>query len=316
MSLQEASDWPSPRPSADDGWAAHRTAAFDDLEKQLAIAEHAQRDVVLRHLAAIETELTAALEPCTAFLTGAYLRGTVIAPLKAADIDVFVPLGMRYANYSASRLVDKVHRTLIDAYAKNRVRTAARPEIQANGHGVRMQFRDMQADVVAVFACDGGGYRIPNWMTNQYFSTDPARHIALWSEADAAHNGRLKPLMRLLKAWNREHGTFFRSFHLEALCREIFAASDISDVPSAVQIFFERVRRKIDEPLLDPAGYGDDLGAYLQSGQKRVIKLRLDAALLHVEDALTDAYDGDFAGAAEHWRHLFGPALDEKLPPS
>ncbi len=172
-----------------------------------------------------------------------------------------------------------------------------------------MQFRDMQADVITVFACDGGGYRIPNWITNQYFSTDPARHIALWSEADAAQNGRLKPLMRLLKAWNREHGTFFRSFHLEALCREIFAANDIGDYPSAVQLFFDRLRRKIYEPLPDPAGYGDDLGAYLTEGQKRVIRLRLDAALVRAEDALTDAYDGNANRATAHWRHIFGVAI-------
>jgi hypothetical protein len=70
------------------------------------------------------------------------------------------------------------------------------------------------------------------------------------------------------KAWNKTHGSFFRSFHLEVLALEVLNNVRITDFPSGVRFFFDKVRTNVRGKNLDPAGYGDDIGRYINSTAK------------------------------------------------
>ena len=53
------------------------------------------------------------------FLTGSYIRKTMIAPLKDADIDIFIVLdGSHFHKYNPASLLDKVKETLKQAYSE------------------------------------------------------------------------------------------------------------------------------------------------------------------------------------------------------
>ena len=72
----------------------------------------------------------------------------------------------------------------------------------------------------------------------------------------------------MVKGWNSSIGKYFRSFHLEALALEIFSGVRISDFPSGARFYFDKGRTLIAQKNLDPAGFGDDLGKYIDTQEK------------------------------------------------
>ena len=52
-------------------------------------------------------------------------------------------------------------------------------------------------------------------------TTDPDEHAWWMSEQNGALGGNLKPLIRMLKRWNREHSSHLRSFHLEVMVADV-----------------------------------------------------------------------------------------------
>ena len=101
-----------------------------------------------------------------------------------------------------------------------------------NGQAVTITFTDFCVDVVPGFHRQGGGYLIPDATGGRWLSTDPKRHVEIWSAANQAPEGDLSPLVKMLKAWNRAHGGFLRSFHLEALTLAILNNVTITDTPA------------------------------------------------------------------------------------
>jgi len=235
--------------------------------------------------------LDAVLTVGTTFLTGSYQRSTMIRPLKEADIDVFAVLDTKYFyNYNNGQnggqagLLDLVRRTLLRTYTRT-------PDISRNGQAVSIRFDDFVIDVVPGFNRQGGGFLIPDSIGAKWIETDPKRHVELVSASNKTHNGDLVPLIKMIKAWNRAHGSYFRSFHLEVLALEIFQGVTISDFPSGIRYYFDKARALISKQNVDPAGYGDDVGRYLNGSDKvRVATTRFESAY---EDALK----------AEQWGH-------------
>jgi hypothetical protein len=74
------------------------------------------------------------------------------------------------------------------------------------------------------FYRQGGGFLIPNSITNSWLATDPKKHVELVTAANKTHNGDLVPLIKMIKGWNKKHSAFFRSFHLEVLALEVLGS--------------------------------------------------------------------------------------------
>jgi len=240
------------------------------------------------------------------FLSGSYSRQTLIAPLKQADIDIVMVLDPKYFhNYNGQNggqagLLDLLKRVLKKTYPNT-------PDISRNGQAVTIQFTDFAVDVLPAFGRQGGGYIIPNSITQAWLSTDPKKHVEIWSAANQRHNGDLVPLMKMLKAWNRAASTFLRSFHLETMVLQILNNVTISDFPSGTRYFFDKGRDYVTKKNPDPAGYGDDVGGYLN------IEERVKNAVSKFETAHTRALKaedlarrGYVADAVNAWRMVFG----------
>ena len=216
----------------------------------------------------VRTALTNGLTVVDSFLTGSYSRNTMISPLKEADVDIFVVLDSDYfhnykngQNGGQAGLLDRVKAVLRRTYTET-------PDISRNGLAVTIRFTDFMVDVVPSFNRQGGGYLIPNSITGEWVETNPKRHVEIMSAANYAHDGDLVPLVKMIKAWNKSHGKFFRSFHLEVLAWEIFNGVTISDYSSGARYFFDKARQKVQGKNLDPAGFGDDVGRYINTREK------------------------------------------------
>lgn len=279
--------------------------SFRELKANLEITELQHSTVSIRQRNvrnASENEL----DVLDSFLTGSYSRHTMIAPLKEADIDIFIILDEKYyyhyngQNGGQAGLLDLVKRTLRKTYPST-------PDISRNGQAVTIQFTDFMVDVVPAFSRKGGGYLIPNSISQSWISTDPKKHVEIMSSANTEHDGDLVPLIKIIKGWNRSIDDYFRSFHLEVMALHILGKVKISDYPSGVRYFFDKGRSYVKQKNPDPAGYGGDVGSYLNTQEK------VDDAVKKFETAYTRAIKAeDYANryyiedAINMWRKIFG----------
>ncbi len=259
-----------------------------------------QASVVATRQQNVRDVLTSEFEVLDTFLTGSYRRNTMIAPLAQADVDVFVVLDPRYYHDNAPQsLLERVRTRLRVTYPNT-------PRVSKNGQAVTITFTDFNMDVVPGFHRQGGGYLIPDAAGGRWISTDPKRHVEIWSLANQALNGDLVPLLKMLKAWNRTHSGFVRSFHLEALTLAVLNNVTISDFPSGVRYVFEHARTAFTRPVLDPAGYGGNLGDYVDMITGAEIANRLESAYQRARDAEIRITQTRIDLAFERYRQIFG----------
>jgi len=236
----------------------------------------------------------------TDFLIGSYSRNTMIAPLPEADIDIVLVLDSEYWKQDGyAALLDSIKATLGKTYANT-------IGISRNGQAVTIVFNDFQVDVVPAFNRTGGGFLIPDTHGKRWIGTNPKRQVEISSEKNGTHNGGLVPLVKMVKQWNKTISFPFRSFHLEVLAWSIFDGVTITDYPSGVRYFFDKAREEVKKQNPDPAGYNDDVGAYLNQSN-------LPSAVSHLETALNRALGAEQYAAAgrnslafEEWRKVFG----------
>lgn len=279
--------------------------SFKKLKENLEITDLQQSTVSTRQQS-VRDAVASGLTVVASFLTGSYSRSTLIAPLKDADIDVVVVLDAQYfyryngQNGGQAGLLDLLKRTLKKTYPNT-------PDISRNGQAVTIQFSDFMVDVVPAFNRKGGGYLIPNSVSQAWISTDPKKHVDILSTENKAHNGDLIPLTKMIKGWNRTINDEFRSFHLEVMAQQILDRVTISDYSSGVRYVFDKARSYVRETNPDPAGYGGNVGSYLDTQDK------VDAAVSRFETAYERsvkaedyAKRGYIESAVNMWRNVFG----------
>lgn len=271
--------------------------AFRVLRSNLEITGLQEKTVSTRQTA-IRTVLEKDFSVLESFLTGSYRRSTMISPLKEADVDIFIVLDPKhYAAQGQANLLSAVRNSLLKTYTKT-------PKIRPDGHAVTITFTDFKVDVVPGFYRQGGGYLIPDTSRPRWISTDPKRHVEIWSEANKAHNGDLVPLLKMLKGWNASRN-LLRSFHLETLALSVIDKVTISSFPSGIRLFFDKARAKIRTKLADPAGYSDDVAQHVNTiDQMDAIVKRMDWALARALEAERLANEGKIAEAFAKWVQL------------
>ncbi len=81
----------------------------------------------------------------------------------------------------------------------------------------------------------------------------------------------------------------------------------INSFPSGARYFFDKARALIDVINYDPAGFGGDVGQYLNTSQKRIdVKDRLERAYNRALEAEAYEKSGKIADAFGRWRLIFG----------
>jgi hypothetical protein len=235
------------------------------------------------------------------FLVGSYRRSTMIAPLKTADVDVFLVLDSKhYVSNGQASLLDATRRALLKTYTRT-------PRVSRNGQAVTITFTDFEVDVVPGFHRKGGGYLIPDSVLNRWIETDPKQHVEIWATENKAHGGNLVPVVKMMKCWNRAHSLLLHSFHLETVTLGVLKGIGITDYPSGVRFVLDKAREAVKTTIADPAGYPGALGGYLNTKDKLdAVIARLDAALIQAREAERLASTGNVRGSIEKWRVVFG----------
>lgn len=272
--------------------------AFEELKSNLGITGLQETTVSTRQKnvrKALEDDFTI----LDSFLTGSYRRNTMIAPLADADIDIFVVLDPKYySDAGQAALLADIRTALRRTYPKT-------PKISPNGQAVTIRFTDFKVDVVPGFYRKGGGYLIPDADLSRWIQTDPKKHVEIFSAANKEHDGDLVPLLKLLKAWNRNRNVL-RSFHLDVLALSVLNDVKISNLWSGTRYFFDKSRDLIKVKLADPAGYSDDVAAHINTTEAMGnIVRRLTFAYNKAREAEKFAENDNIDAAFENWTLIF-----------
>jgi Second Messenger Oligonucleotide or Dinucleotide Synthetase domain len=272
--------------------------SFATLRSNLEITGLQEETVSTRQLA-VRKAMENGLAVLDAFLVGSYRRSTMIAPLKSADVDVFIVLDPKYYHsHGPQALLQATKEVLRKTYTQT-------PDISPNGQAVTIEFQDFRVDVVPGFYRNGEGYLIPDGPRGRWIETDPKKHVELWSARNKAHNGDLVPMIKILKGWNKS-AKALRSFHLEVMALSVFNGIRIDDFPSGARFFFDKARDKVRVQLADPAGYNPDVASHVTSqAQYDAIGGALDTAYRMALKAEQCATNGHYRTAIDEWRKIF-----------
>lgn len=152
-------------------------------------------------------------------LIGSWGKATPIRPPRDIDllfvppIEVFYQFDQRAGN-KQSQLLQDVAAALRDTYPQTTIR--------ADGQVVVVGFNTYRVEVAPAFNYQPGGFVICD--TNdggRWKHIDAEGEIAALDAADRQHNGNVRKLTRILKQWQRHCDVPIKSFHLEALVKEM-----------------------------------------------------------------------------------------------
>jgi hypothetical protein len=237
-----------------------------------------------------------------ATVIGSAGRKTLIRPVD--DIDVFAVFddSQVWSQYShnSQQLLYRV-RDALDGY---NVKT-----VGSRGQAVRLFYTDgPHVDITPAFPLynrifrNQEGYVIPSG-DGQWLRTDPYEHHNIMVQRNKELDNHLKPLIRLLKRWNRAHSSRLKSFHLEMIVQATFTGLG-SNSRESVAAFFDWAGGNLS--VNDPAGYSGNLAATLTSGQVENIKQSFTNAADHARRANDAETIGDPAESMRQWRIIFG----------
>jgi len=268
--------------------------AFRDFRSNLEITDLQEQTVSTRQTnvrAAVAQDFTV----LDSFLTGSYRRHTMISPLSTADVDIFIVLDAKYfAANNQQKLLEQVRTTLLKTYKST-------PKIRPDGSAVTITFTDFKVDVVPSFNRQCGGYLIPDSQMTRWISTDPKKHVDLWTASNKAHNGNLVPLIKMIKSWNQGRD-FIKSFHLETFILQSLQGITISDFPSGMRYVFGKGVELVKVKLADPAGYSDDVAAHVNTTEKiQYLASWFSWAYQRALEAEAFAKAGQTSQAIERW---------------
>ena len=277
------------------------TQAFAQFKANLEITG-LQSTTVSTRQQNVRSNVAASLTVLDSFLTGSYMRSTMIAPLEYADIDIFIVLDSSHFDGTANgpaNVLARLKRVIDNAYSTT-------TQASRNGQAVSIRFSDFVVDVVPAFNRQGGGYLIPDPGNRSWISTNPKTHVELWSKMNAQQDGMFVPFIKMIKAWNRAHSEVFRSFHLEAIIRDVFLYQRISSFSQATLYLFENAYNHVY--VSDPSGYGGSLASYLSNDTTRFMDIYTKFSTNKDRASEAINLEGSYRidQAIAKWRMIFG----------
>lgn len=184
------------------------------------------------------------------YLSGSYARKTAIYPLD--DVDIIFIIDPAFwvnkiadaASYfffgsgafpSADAVLSSFANAVRYRYADSSLRRQRR--------SVGLKLDDLDIDIVPAIedATDPKRIWIPDSTTGQWILSSPKQHSENATAVNQMHEGRFKPLVKLLKRWNYNlPGTaYFKSFAIETIAVRLFSQNDLISLQEGLYQFFD-----------------------------------------------------------------------------
>jgi Second Messenger Oligonucleotide or Dinucleotide Synthetase domain len=198
--------------------------AFDHFLPTLTTSRQETQSAA-SHRASVEARLKADFSLTTMFRTGSFGAGTNVRGY--SDVDYFAVIPTAKLKKDSSRTLTAVAESLRDRFPLT-------PNIRVNGPGVQLPFGDEGAERVEIIPVDDTGktklgfrqFDMPDELAGWKFSA-PESHKAYVDDIDTKLSGKVKPLIRLAKAWKFFRNVPIRSFYLEMRIAALMATEQV-----------------------------------------------------------------------------------------
>lgn len=172
------------------------------------------------------------------YLSGSYARDTAVQPLDDVDIVVLIDpekwdIPLLASNPDPDDVLGTFARAIRYRYPDSKVHT------QRRSIGLKLYHLDI--DVVPAIDEGNDFIRIPDRTSGKWIRSAPKRHTALATKVNALRVQKFKPLVKLLKTWNRNLPSTARlkSFTIETIATRLFEHESFSTLDEGVLCFFD-----------------------------------------------------------------------------
>jgi len=277
--------------------------AFVKLKSNLEITATEQKLASTRHIA-VRDFVRDVWQLIDDFLTGSYRRDTKTKKLKDVDIFLVIDPDGPQGGYHTQPPLHVLNALL--AVLRERW-----PDAHRDGMAIVIPFGDevMSIEVVPAFKRAAGGYFIPDPAAGAWIATNPKRHHELSIDKNADCDGKFVPLVKMVKAINRELGEpVSPSFLLEVMAQSI-VKTPVGRYQDEIVLFLATAADRINETWLDPAELGGDVNTVMTPAEKRAAAAALREAQRIAERAVDLEDDGQDRAAYTEWKKLFGDRM-------
>jgi hypothetical protein len=272
--------------------------SFDKFYQKINLSgDH--RDTANRRKNDIVSTLKKKLDVLEAFASGSIPRYNALKG--HADLDVIVAL--HYSKHIKDKLPSQVLQEVRDALDY-------RTNVRKNGQAVTLYYKTWpNVDIVPcsrVVDDDGNvtSYSISDMNTEQWITSKPKKHTNNMSSRAGVCGQNFRRVITMAKHWNRKHGSYLQSYHIEALAMNIFTSS-MDDITWDVYTFFDKAYGLVSSYLWYEGAHVDD---YLKWDKRQEAKKRLETAKNKSLTAWHKTYNDndDDEGAITIWCQIFG----------
>lgn len=254
------------------------------------------------HKGAIEGCLTNRFDLYKLFETGSFGNGTGIR--HHSDTDYFAVLSSQKVSSNSAITLRRTKEGLCETFIRTR-------GIEVKSPAVSVPFGKYRSETLEITPCVYAGminkypaYRIPDG-SGGWLLSSPVAHNHYVRDIDAQLNGKLKPLIQLVKAWKYYHNVPIRSFYLELFTARHLAKRRRLDLPlDLYKLFIALYEHELDE-FNDPMGITLGLASCNTDTQRETAMSRLATATGRALKAIEAEQRGRTDIAYTFWKKLF-----------
>ena len=218
-----------------------------------------------------------------------------------ADLDIILVL--HYGKHVEGKTPAQVLKAVRDSISY-------KTTVRRNGQAVTLFYGSWPCvDIVPVCYVHYGNdipvyYHVPDMNTGTWLDSTPKTHAKAIQDKASECGENFRKVIKFLKHWNKTHGDFLQSYHIEVMALRIFEGR-MSDLAWDTLRFFDGAVPLLQSALWHEWGYVD---SYLADADRsNVIKLFEEA-----RDLARNAWYHTFNGNHYHttaigmWRQIFG----------
>lgn len=238
----------------------------------------------------------------TAFLkTGSFGHNTSVR--SCSDIDYFAVIPTANLKENSSSTLHAIRSVLAARFPRTLVTVRSPAVVIPFGTSTGERHEITPADFIRRTGDGHNIYDIPDryqgWM-----KSSPSVHNSWVNGINGRLNYKVKPLIRMLKAWNYYRDVGIRSFYLELRVAEYAATQSSIIYKHDVSLALHALRGKGLASMQDPAAISG-LIAPCTTVVKPTALSKIDTALSRTSKALEAEKKGDIAGAFYWWGLVF-----------
>lgn len=258
--------------------------------------------MAMSHRTSIEQCLNTNYGVIRMFRIGSFGHGTSISGF--SDVDYLVSIRSMPSSSSSDYVLQRI-RSVLDARFPNTAVRVNCPAVAVPFGNTAWERHEIVPGDLRKTEQGFYVYDIPN-CDDGWLRASPEAHIAYVKSVDEELNGKVRPLIRFIKAWKYFRNVPISSFYIEMRVAK-YASAEQSiiykyDVPRVLRAMLNGGLAAMQDPM----GLAGHIYACKSDTLKADALSKLETAVIRAERALAQAEKANLYEAFEDWKLLFG----------